>query len=225
MVCKVCVSSLNLAPAAGTSCGNHKWCMEGKCVSDSMAPSFRGTLGLLIDAAMNRFTVSMVWEIFGVCLDCIQFSSWKIWKILIIFILSEKKVNLSVRKRLVNPIIRILSNGKLFFLLATKYQIFKCFPYSVTQIKNFIISEKYEFKGKITILKLADSCLSGDQKELVQSHQGPQSCKRLVAERPGYCYEKYYRDTCCASCLKLKQKKNSSLLSFLFVVSSSDQSF
>lgn len=45
---KICKTTLNIAPAIGTSCGDGKWCVAGKCVADVNAPSYRGAMVIRI---------------------------------------------------------------------------------------------------------------------------------------------------------------------------------
>ena len=51
---KMCYTQAEQRAYVGTTCGNHKWCMKGKCVEDPRAGTAKGAwLGLLSLASLR----------------------------------------------------------------------------------------------------------------------------------------------------------------------------
>jgi len=40
---KICYTQAEQRAYVGTTCGNHKWCMKGKCISDPRAGTAKGS--------------------------------------------------------------------------------------------------------------------------------------------------------------------------------------
>ena len=60
---KICYTQAEQRAYVGTTCGNHKWCMKGKCIADPRAGVAKGGTGIINNNNNNNNNCMMLHDL------------------------------------------------------------------------------------------------------------------------------------------------------------------